>query len=93
MPQELDEDLTKNLEGPFLKAYEEYGDDIVIDEDSYLYKDELSKRLIDRHVCSICAGIVKLPAVMCLSCSAVICLNPCFSKIKPVASQFKDCPF
>ena len=72
--KKLDAKISKNLKGEYYKDYDEIENEIVIDEDSHINKDEITKRLIDRHVCSICAGIVKLPAVLCLSCSSVVCL-------------------
>ena len=73
----------------FLELY------ISIDEQTHVSTSELATKLIERHICCVCLGVVKLPAISCLKCSQVVCSSPCFEKIEPKGKQFpnKSCPF
>ena len=61
----------------------------------YFCTETMAKKLIERHICSICQSVVKLPAVQCQECSQVMCLDPCFNRLEPKSETIleKECPF
>lgn len=70
---------------------EQYGDyfnrkleEVTLDKDMIIVKDQTQKELIEDAVCSICLGVVRLPAKMCNHCSKIFC-QICVSKINGMA--------
>ena len=55
-------------------------DEISIDKDMAIPRDNTQKELIEDSVCSICLGIVRLPGKMCNHCSKLFC-EICVEKI------------
>ena len=44
-------------------------------------------KILEEFKCTICFGIVKLPALMCTTCSKAICEKSCYEKM-----DNKNCP-
>lgn len=55
-------------------------EEVTLDKDMIIVKDNTQKELIEDSVCSICLGVVRLPAKMCNFCSKIFC-ELCVNKI------------
>ena len=81
---------TKQIEN-YKEAYLKPLDHISLDRESMIAEnvDEKTKQALDDSLCTICLGIVKLPAVVCNDYEKhAICKDPCYEQLDNC-----DCPF
>ena len=48
---------------------------------------EIIKEFFQDSICSVCQGVVRLPAVMCVECNTSICSQTCFEGLKGKCPQ------
>ena len=63
------------------RASQENTPDTVIDQNYIVVTDQTQKELIEDLKCSICLGLVRMPATMCGSCDKVFCKS-CMQEYK-----------